>query len=71
MKTNFHWKMRFCEGKNPRPPTLHVMIVFIVWLNFSSVEKKKIIAIIIFILLIKFFAFYQQKIVKPFRKCVS
>lgn len=69
MKTNFHWKMRFCEGKNPRPPTLHVMIVFIVWLNFSSVEKK-IIVIIIFILLIKFFAFYQ-KIVKPFRKCVS
>lgn len=70
MKTNFHWKMQFCEGKNPGPPTLHVMIVFIVWLNFSSVEKK-IIVIIIFILLIKFFAFYQQKIVKPFRKCVS
>lgn len=41
MKTNFHWKMRFCEGKNPGPPSLHVMIVFIVWLNFSSVEKKK------------------------------
>lgn len=55
MKTNFHWKMRFCEGKNSGPSSLHAMIEFIVWLEFSSVEKNTA-AVIIFILLIKFFA---------------
>lgn len=41
MKTNFHWKMRFCEGKNSGPSSLHAMIEFIVWLEFSSVEKHR------------------------------
>lgn len=39
MKTNFHWKMRFCDGKNSGSTSLHAVIEFIVWLDFSSVQK--------------------------------